>query len=70
VYSSDIAGPSGAGVDSIAIPDSDNVIATYPIAIVAGASQSQLAAQFVREVTGSSGESVLKTYGFLPPPTG
>jgi molybdate transport system substrate-binding protein len=70
VYSSDIAGPSGAGVESIAIPDSDNVIATYPIAIVAGASQSQLAAQFVREVTGSSGESVLKTYGFLPPPTG
>jgi molybdate transport system substrate-binding protein len=70
VYSSDIAGPSGAGVESIAIPDSDNVIATYPIAVVTGAAQSQLAAQFVDEVTGSSGQSVLKTYGFLPPPSG
>jgi molybdate transport system substrate-binding protein len=70
VYSSDIAGPSGAGVESIAIPDSDNVIATYPIAVVTGAPQSQVAAQFVDEVTGSSGESVLKTYGFLPPPSG
>jgi molybdate transport system substrate-binding protein len=62
--------PSGAGVESIAIPDSDNVIATYPIAVVTGAPQSQLATQFVGEVTGSSGESVLKTYGFLPPPSG
>jgi molybdate transport system substrate-binding protein len=70
VYSSDIAGPSGAGVDPIAIPDSDNVIATYPIAVVTGAPQSQLAAQFVDEVTGSSGQSVLKTFGFLPPPSG
>jgi len=70
VYSSDVAGPSGAGVESIAIPDSDNVIATYPIAVVTGAPQSQLAGQFVDEVTGSSGQSVLKTYGFLPPPSG
>ena len=70
VYSSDIAGPSGAGAESISIPDSDNVIATYPIAVVTGASQSDLAAQFVDTVTGSSGQSVLKTYGFLPPPSG
>lgn len=70
VYSSDIAGPSGAGAESIAIPDSDNVIATYPIAVVTGASQSQLATQFVDDATGSSGQSVLKTYGFLPPPSG
>jgi molybdate transport system substrate-binding protein len=70
VYSSDIAGRSGAGVESISIPDSDNVIATYPIAVVNGAPQSQLAAEFVDEVTGSSGQSVLKTYGFLPPPSG
>jgi molybdate transport system substrate-binding protein len=70
VYSSDIAGPSGAGVESISIPDSDNVIATYPIAVVTGAPQSQLAAKFVTEVTGSSGQSVLKTYGFLPPRSG
>jgi molybdate transport system substrate-binding protein len=70
VYSSDIAGPVGNGVESISIPDSDNVIATYPIAVVNGTPQSQLAPEFVDDVTGSSGQSVLKTYGFLPPPSG
>ncbi|MFL5736050.1 MAG: molybdate ABC transporter substrate-binding protein [Actinomycetota bacterium] len=70
VYSSDIAGPSGSGVESISIPDSDNVIATYPIAIVHGSAEAHLASEFIGEVTGSSGQAVLKTYGFLPAPNG
>src|SRR5205085_7139688 len=34
VYSSDVAGASGTGVEAISIPASVNVIATYPIGIV------------------------------------
>jgi molybdate transport system substrate-binding protein len=70
VYSSDIAGPNGNGVESITIPDSENVVATYPIAVVSGAPQSDLPGEFVTDVTGSSGQSVLKQYGLLPPPSG
>jgi molybdate transport system substrate-binding protein len=52
------------------IPTALNVTATYPIAVVTGATQPAAAQAFVAYVTGSSGQATLKAFGFGPPPTG
>jgi molybdate transport system substrate-binding protein len=67
VYTSDIA--SNSDVRGVPIPTNQNVIATYPIAVVTGSANSDLASSFVTYVTGSQGEATLKQYGFGPPPS-
>ena len=52
VYTSDI---TTADVGSVAVPADINVTATYPIAVVTGATQSDLATSFVTYVTGAPG---------------
>jgi molybdate transport system substrate-binding protein len=64
VYASDVSGPAGNDLRSIEIPDPVNVIATYPIAVVAGARQETLAVDFVDYVTGTDGRATLAAYGF------
>jgi molybdate transport system substrate-binding protein len=54
-------------VTAIEIPDDVNVIATYPIAVVEGAPEPDLAAEFVGYVTGTEGQGTLARFGFLPP---
>jgi molybdate transport system substrate-binding protein len=44
-----------------------NVIATYPIAVVNGSQEADLAQGFVEYVLGD-GQQTLAEYGFLPPP--
>jgi molybdate transport system substrate-binding protein len=44
------------------------VTATYPIAVVTGAPQSDLATSFVTYVTGGQGQATLASFGFGPPP--
>jgi molybdate transport system substrate-binding protein len=51
----------------IPIPDEVNVIATYPIAVVNGTQEADLAQGFVDYVLGN-GQQTLAEYGFLPPP--
>ena len=48
------------------IPDDVNVIATYPIAVVTGSKETDLAQSFVDSVLGD-GQRTLAQYGFLPP---
>ena len=67
VYASDAAG-AGDAVRTVAIPDSLNVTASYPLAVCAGAPSAQLAAQFVELVTGPDGQAILAKHGFQPPP--
>jgi molybdate transport system substrate-binding protein len=67
VYTSDIA--SNSDVRGVTIPAKQNVVATYPIAVVTGSSNADLATSFVDYVTGSQGEATLKQYGFGPPPS-
>jgi molybdate transport system substrate-binding protein len=67
VYSSDVTSQVSPNVSAIQIPDSANVIATYPIAVVKGTAASDLAASFVDYVTGPSGQATLAAFGFLPP---
>jgi molybdate transport system substrate-binding protein len=50
----------------IAIPDAQNVIATYPIALVKNAKQAALGQQFVDYLLSADGQAILQKYGFAP----
>ena len=66
VYGSDISAAAGNEVVAVEIPDDVNVIATYPIAVVTGAANTELASEFVAYVTGPDGQAALEEYGFMP----
>ena len=70
VYTSDMSGTTAAQVKAIPIPSSDNVVATYPIAVVNASSNAALADRFIAYVTGASGQATLSSFGFLPRPGG
>src|SRR3954470_3098444 len=67
VYVTDVtaAGSKGTGVP---IPDDQNVIATYPIAIVKASGNQAAAAAYVDAIVHGSGRQALADRGFLPPP--
>jgi molybdate transport system substrate-binding protein len=67
VYVTDVTDDVADQVVSIDIPDDLNVIATYPIAVVADAPEADLAQEFVDYVLGD-GQQVLADHGFLPAP--
>jgi molybdate transport system substrate-binding protein len=67
VYASDVTETVAPTVRAVAIPDDVNVIATYPIAVIDGSSNTELAGAFVRYVSGSDGQATLRSFGFLPP---
>lgn len=66
VYVTDVQGADGS-VDGIPIPADINATNTYPIAVLAGAAQPDLAAEFVDLVIGQEGQKVLEDAGFGPP---
>lgn len=66
VYATDIAAAAGL-VTGVAIPDADNVIATYPIAVVKGARNPVAARAFVALAVAGTIQSALRQRGFLPP---
>ena len=66
VYTSDVSDAAGNDVNAVTIPKDVNVIATYPIAVVEGAPNTDVAADFVAYVVGSEGQASLKEYGFEP----
>ncbi|HVF13728.1 MAG TPA: molybdate ABC transporter substrate-binding protein [Acidimicrobiales bacterium] len=65
VYATDViaAGAKGQGV---VIPDDQNVIAHYPIAIVKTTGNRSAAAAFVEEMVRGRGQDALRGRGFLP----
>lgn len=65
VYVTDVTSEVADDVSSIEIPDDVNVIATYPIAVVTGSQEADLAQRFVDFVLGD-GQETLAEYGFLP----
>jgi molybdate transport system substrate-binding protein len=67
VYMTDIDAANGK-LEGIAIPDDQNVIATYPIAAVAASEYAGDAQAFVDLVLSAEGQKVLADYGFLPAP--
>lgn len=50
----------------IAIPDAQNVIATYPVALVKNAKQAALGQKFVAYLLSADGQTILQKYGFAP----
>ncbi len=66
-YVTDVTPDVADQIMLIEIPDEVNVIATYPIAVVNGSEEADLAQRFVDYVLGD-GQQTLAEYGFLPPP--
>jgi len=66
VYVTDVTPEVVSEIQAIAIPDDVNVIATYPIAVIAGSENAGLAKEFEDLVLSSDGQRVLRSHGFLP----
>jgi molybdate transport system substrate-binding protein len=66
VYRSDVTAPVARYVRVFEIPDSANVIASYPIALVSAAQNPEAARQFIALVVGDAGQRVLERHGLLP----
>ena len=70
VYETDTAKALDAGVMDllfIPVPDSANVSARYPIAVLKDAPEPELAQLFVQFVLSSAGQNLLQRYGFSSP---
>ena len=64
VYGSDaVAAPE---LKTIEIPNDSNVIAKYPMAVLAKSSHAELSAAFVDYVLSADGQAMLKKWGFTP----
>jgi molybdate transport system substrate-binding protein len=72
VYRSDVTPALARFVRVIEIPDSANVLATYPIAVVEGSRRKDVAGEFVSFVLSPAGQRVLGRRGLIParPPDG
>lgn len=68
VYTSDVTPDIADQVLIIEIPVEQNVLASYPIAVVEGAPSGSLAQQFVDFVLGAEGQAILAKWGFGPKP--
>jgi len=66
VYRTDVLA-AGADAAGVAIPEGENVVAEYPIAVIADAPNAAAARAFVDVVLSDAGQDVLATYGFLGP---
>lgn len=64
VYISDAL--AAQGLQRIEIPAEENVIASYPLAVLKGAQNLSLALQFKAFVLSTDGQTILKKWGFLP----
>ncbi len=67
VYTSDVTSDIAGRVQQIAIPNTQNVIATYPIAPLVDAPQPALAQRFIDFVLSEDGQAILSRRGFGPP---
>jgi molybdate transport system substrate-binding protein len=68
VYASDVSPRVAGDLRSVEIPVEANVVATYPIGVVAGTGARESAERFVALVGGPEGRAVLRAFGFGPPP--
>ena len=66
VYVTDAIG-AGDKVASVGFPEASSAVNTYPIAVLKGSKNPELARKFVDLVTGKSGQKVLSAAGFAKP---
>jgi molybdate transport system substrate-binding protein len=67
VYVTDVTAAQGR-IDGVEIPESQNVLATYPIAPLTDSAHPDDARAFVDLVLSADGQKVLAAHGFLPAP--
>jgi molybdate transport system substrate-binding protein len=66
VYASDATGSVARHLRLFSIPEEQNVVADYPIAVPKGARAPAAASAFVELVLGRVGQEVLKRFGLIP----
>ena len=66
VYVTDVKAAKGK-VAGIVIPPAQNVVATYPVAVVKSSSNAVAAQAFVKYVASPGGQATLLKFGFLKP---
>ena len=66
VYVTDVQAAKGA-VSGVKIPDRQNVIATYPIAVTKDGRSSAAAKTWVQFIESKTAQTTLRKFGFLPP---
>lgn len=66
VYATDVKAAANK-VDGVEIPDSQNVVATYPIAVVKKSPDAESARAFVNFVLSDKGRDILAHFGFTAP---
>jgi molybdate transport system substrate-binding protein len=65
-YRSDVSPALGRYVRMLEIPERANIVASYPIAVVRGASRAADAQAFVDLVLSADGQRILARWGFTP----
>lgn len=66
VYATDVIA-AGAAASGVAIPAGQNVVAEYPMAVIADAPNTAGARAFIDFVLSPEGQSILASYGFVAP---
>jgi molybdate transport system substrate-binding protein len=66
VYQTDVLAAAGQ-VSGVVIPPSENVVASYPIAVIKTSHNSVTAAAFVAFVKSSAGQAILAKFKFIKP---
>lgn len=66
VYVTDIKA-AGNRVRGVPIPDSQNVVASYPIAVLKGTQNEPLATAFIDHLLSADGQHALASFGFTSP---
>jgi molybdate transport system substrate-binding protein len=66
VYVSDATGNAARHLRVLAIPEAQNVIADYPLAVLSSAKAPAAAAAFAELVLGDEGQRVLQRHGLIP----
>ncbi|MGZ4945398.1 MAG: molybdate ABC transporter substrate-binding protein [Halobacteriota archaeon] len=67
VYVSDVPAAYKDKVRVITVPDSVNVVAQYPIGVLGGSQNAQMAHSWINYVTSPAGQAILLKYGFTIP---
>ncbi|MEA2827189.1 MAG: molybdate transport system substrate-binding protein [Actinomycetota bacterium] len=65
VYATDVAA-AGAKAEGVVIPDAQNVVAEYPVAVVKATANRGGATTFVDAIVRGTGQDALRRRGFLP----
>jgi molybdate transport system substrate-binding protein len=65
VYVTDVKG-AGGRAEGVDIPDAQNVVAVYPMAVLRQSGRPELARAFLDYVLSPAGQQVLARHGFLP----